>query len=188
MNDYDGSERSRAAEDACFRRNDDERLAWSREVDRISRERAALAQALGAPGTDVVNQLYEHGLRVSSAGVLDWLPAVEVAWTDGANEAERHALCTQFSADDRASDEGLALLDGWLTERPPDGLYVAGRRALRWRVQALEADERPAAVGRLVAICEAVGRAAGGAFGVGALSSGERRRIDVIRRDLEQPI
>jgi hypothetical protein len=91
-----------------------------------------------------------------------------------------------FNVDDRASTEGLALLDGWLTQRPPDEFFVAGRRALKARLGTIEADAREAIVARIVALCEATGRAAGGCFGLGALSSDERQAISGIRQDLER--
>jgi hypothetical protein len=106
---------------------------------------------------------------------------VEVAWLDGADEAERHALRVHFNVDDRASAEGMALLDGWLTERPPDTLFATGRLALRARFLTFGADDREAVLARVLAMCEATGRAAGGYFGVGALSSDERRHISVIQ-------
>jgi hypothetical protein len=163
-----------------------ERLAWSREVDRVSLERVALAEALGEPDTTAINQLHAHGLRASTVDLAEWIPAVEVAWTDGTDEAERHALRTQLSADDLASEAGVDLVDRWLTQRPSAGFFRAARQALRNRLQGLDEDERNATLARIVAKSEAIGRAAGGTFGVGSLSPSERRQIDRIRRELEQ--
>lgn len=185
---FDSPGRPRTAEDEYFWRQDAEILARAGEALRIRVERAALADALGAHDLDAIDQLYSHGLRASTAAVVEWLPAVEVAWLDGMDEAERHALRVQFSSDDRASGAGLALLHGWLTQRPPHRLFAAGRSVLRDRLHALDDEGRGAALARIVAICEAAGRAAGGLFGLGALSSDERRHIELIRRDLAPPL
>jgi hypothetical protein len=185
MDLFDTSDRSRALENEYIRRTEAERLAWSREVERVSLERAALAAALAEDDTDVVNRLYTHGLRASNAAVVEWLPAVEIAWLDGVSASERQVLRTQFAADEQATDAGAALLDEWLTQRPPETLLVAARRALSSRLRALDAGARHATLSRVVSRCEAVGRSAGGAFGIGALSSAERRRIDAIRCALE---
>ena len=48
MAPFDTPDRPRAAEDDYFRRQDEELLASARESQRISRERQALAQALGS--------------------------------------------------------------------------------------------------------------------------------------------
>jgi hypothetical protein len=125
-------------------------------------------------------------MRASNAVLVEWLPAVDVAWLDGADEAERDELRRRFTTDGRATGDGAALLDEWLAHRPARGLFAAGRRALRHRLHGLDDDARRAAIARIVAVCEAAGAAAGGFLGIGALSSDERRHIDFIRRELER--
>lgn len=186
MDNFDSTDRSRLAEDDYFRRQDAEILRRARETDRVASERAELADALGAPDPDTCDQLHACGLRASTAALVEWLPAVEVAWLDGADEGERHALRVHFNVDHRASGEGMALLDHWLTHRPSDESFAAGRQALRARLLTLGVDDREVVLARVLALCEAAGRAAGGFFGVGALSSDERRHISVIREDLER--
>lgn len=188
MVNLDTTDRSRLAEDEYFRRHDAENLQRAREAERAARERAALTEALGAPDPDACRQLHACGLRTSTIALVEWLPAVEVAWLNGTDEAERHALRVHFSSDDRVSAEGMVLLDRWLTLRPPDTLFAAGRRALRARLLTLGADEREALLARVLALCEATGRASGGCFGLGALSSDERSHIAVIQADLERPL
>ena len=185
---FDTTDRSRLAEDEYFRRKDAEILHRAREAERLAGERAALAEALGALDPDSADRLHACGLRASTAALVEWLPAVEVAWLDGADGAERHALRVHFNVDDRTSAEGMALLDGWLTRRPPEALFVAGRLAVKARLHALGAEEREAVLARILGLCEATGRAAGGYFGVGSLSSDERRQITVIQGDLERPL
>jgi hypothetical protein len=148
-------------------------------------EVAALVAALGLGDTEVVETLFRQGVRASTVPALEWLPAVDVCWLDGANAAERHALRVQYAADDRCTPEGLALVDRWLTTRPPAALFTAGRRALRARLAMLDPMARELLVERIVARCEAAGRAAGAGFGVGPLSNLERARIQRLRRDLD---
>jgi len=151
----------------------------------LGTEVAALVAALGLGDGDVVVTLYAHGLRAHTVPLVEWLPAVDVCWLDGADVAERHALRVQYAADDRSTADGLVLIDRWLTERPSARLFEAARRALRARLAALDADARDEMLSRVVARCEAAGRAGGGGFGVGPLSGPERERIRQLRRDLE---
>lgn len=150
-----------------------------------SAEVAALVAALGLGDSMVIGTLYEHGVRAETVPVLEWLPAVDVCWLDGADVAERHALRVQYASDDRSTPEGVELLDRWLTTRPVVSLFAAGRRALRARLALIDPADRGDVVDRIVAMCEAAGRAAGADFGVNALSSTERDRIAQLRRDLE---
>ncbi len=150
-----------------------------------SAEVAALVAAVGLGDSTVIATLHDHGVRGGTVPALDWLPAVDVCWLDGAEVAERHALRVQFAADERSTPEGVELLDQWLTTRPPASLFAAGRRALRARLALLDPADRVEVVDRIVAMCEAAGRAAGADFGVSALSTNERDRIQQLRRDLE---
>ena len=153
-----------------------------------SLEKIALVDALGVTDSSVVDVLYRHGLRAGTAFVLEWLPAVNVCWVDGADAGEQNALRVQLAADDRATVDGLELLDQWLTIRPPAEHFEAARRAIRLRLRGLDEDVRQATLDRIVAICEAAGRAGGASFGVGALSTRERRHIRLLRHELEDAV
>lgn len=150
-----------------------------------SAEVAALVAALGVGDSQVVETLFREGVRAATVPVLEWLPALDVCWLDGADAAERNALRVQYAADDRAIPDGLALMDRWLATPPPAALFAAGRRALRARLAVLDPMEREALIDAIVARCEAAGRAAGAGFGVGPLSRLERTRILRLRRDLD---
>lgn len=148
-------------------------------------EIAGLVAALGLGDGEVIATLHLHGVRAETVPVLEWLPAVDICWLDGADAAERHALRVQFAADDRSTPDGLALLDRWLTARPAQALFDVARQALRARITRLDPADRPEVIRRIIAMCEAAGRAAGSDFGVGALSPVERDRIRQLQRDLE---
>lgn len=106
--------------------------------------------------TQLVNYaLYQ--LDGSPANVVEWIPAIELAWRDGADETDRRALRVQLAADRRASEASIALLEVWLTTRPSKSLLAAGRRALRSLLQTLEDNDRKLAMARIRSNCEAVG-------------------------------
>lgn len=146
-------------------------------------ERAQLMAALDGATLDVVDRLFAHGVRVSTLYALEWLPAVDVCWIDGADADERQALRRHFAADPRATRAGLVLIDDWLTRRPTPQLLAAAWYAISAMLAALDADGRAALMARVVAKCEAAGRAAGG-VGLQAVSAAERRRIEQVRRTL----
>jgi hypothetical protein len=184
MAPFDTPDRPRAAEDDYFRRQDEELLESARESQRVSRERQALAEALGSTDDESVGRLYANGLRASTAVAVEWLPAVEVAWLDGADETERDQLRRRCAVD--AHEEALAQLNAWLVRPPPEHVILAGRRVLYDRLQPLDADARRTALERILGLCEVAGRAAGGVLGFGTLSSDERRHIESVRYDLDQ--
>lgn len=152
-------------------------------------ERRMLGDALGIHDEDVVGPLYALGLRCRTTVLLEWLPAIEVAWIDNVDVHERWELRRQFAEDPRTGTAGVALLTEWLFVRPPHEAMVAARRALRCRLESSDVVSRRQMLDRIVSRCEAVGRSSGGLFGRGALSWNERSRIDVIREALgDEPI
>jgi hypothetical protein len=164
---------------------DAEIIERARRHRQLAREHLALRDALGTRDADVVEQLHAYGLRPTTAPLLlDWLPVVEVAWLDGADDRERTAIRTAFERDDRATAEALTLLDHWLAKRPAEGLFLSARRALADQLAALSDDERQPRLARILDACERVGRITGGFFGAGALSALERRSIDALRAEL----
>lgn len=183
MAQFDTPDRPRAAEDDYFRRQDEAILAKVRESERVSHERQALAQALGSTDAESVERLYASGLRASTAVAVEWLPAVEVAWLDGADEGERDELLRRCATG--APKDALTQLTAWLDRPLSDQVVLAGRRVLYDRLQPLDTEARRSAIERIIGLCELAGRAAGGVLGYGALSSDERSHIESVRHDLD---
>ena len=194
MINSDIHERARRNEDDYFRRRDAELLASAKAAARTreleserERERQALGTALGLHDPAVVIPLYEAGVRAESIGVLEWLPAIEVAWVDGVEMPERDELSRQFSESAGADGAGVSLIHHWLYSRPPQEALSAARHALRHRLTQLDEDNRQALLNRVSSRCEIVGRAAGGWFGIGMVSADERQHIEHIRESLGDP-
>lgn len=184
-------DRARRYEDDYFRRRDAELIAKARaaaarpEPDTASRqERTRLGDALGLHAPHIIEPLYEAGLRSGTIGLLEWLPAIEVAWIDGVDAREREELSRQFEATAGPDGLGVSLLNEWLYGRPPHEAMIAAKQALRHQLDQLDADTRQDALRRIASRCEVVGRVSGGWFGIGTLSDAERTFIERVREDL----
>lgn len=152
-------------------------------------ERRMLGEALGIHDHDVVGPLYTAGLRHETAVLLEWLPAIEVAWIDDVDVHERGELRRQFAEDPRTGTTGVGLLTDWLFVRPPHEAMVAARQALRHRIDSSDVVSGREMRDRIVSRCEAVGRASGGLFGLGALSLEEGGQVVDLREALgDEPI
>lgn len=177
--------RSRRAELDYFHRLDTELVDRARAAHLARQRQDELAAALGTHDAEAVNRLYVWGMRADSAALLEWLPALEVAWLDGADEGERQLFRERFNATAPPA-AARQLLEEWLARRPSHALFAAGRIAIRRRLQRQPEAERLASIDRIVRLCEDAGRAAGGVLGFGALSNDERHHIEYIRHDLER--
>lgn len=190
-------ERARLAEDDYFRRKDAELIERARErraaagapssIERSDDEQA-LAVALGLTDDGIVRSLHAAGLRAVNVALIDWLPAVEVAWVDDVDMHEREELRRQFATDPASDGQSLSLLTEWLFVRPPHEALLAARQALRHRLDGLPEAERRERIQAILRRCEAIGRASGGIFGLGALSWDEQDRIDAVKEALGEEL
>lgn len=186
-------ERARLSENDYFRRQDAallERAARATRRTALEQARAtemrALADALGVHDTELVGALYDEGFRAGRTALLDWMPAIDVAWVDDLDMHERHALRLRIGADPRA-DQGLGLVTEYLFVRPSEALLETVREVLRRQLAAADPAARQERLRSIVSRCEEVGLASGGSWIVGAVSADERLRIAAIRSKLGDP-
>jgi tellurite resistance protein len=110
------------------------------------------------------------------------LPALEVAWSDGAvGKAEGELLKAQLrrhSDGQQPSAEAIAKLDDFLLTRPPDHVFDLARQAAQ--IAMSEAGESRELATRIVAEARAVAEAGGGLLGLGTVSTPERRALDAL--------
>ncbi len=194
MTSTNTNDRARLAEDDYFRRRDAELI----EQARLARQQAtldslaaiearALADALGARDDRLVGALHAAGFRAGNAALLDWLPAIDVAWVDSVDVRERHELRTHIAADPRADAASIALMTEFLFIQPSPELMDAAREVLRHQLAALEPAARHARLDTILERCESVAEASGGVWIVGAVSGAEHRRIAAVRAGLADP-
>jgi hypothetical protein len=180
--------RGRSLEEEYFARRDRELIETQRRKAADAEELHKLGQALGVSDDELLAALREEGLDASQAALVYVLPALEVAWADGAvGKGERDLLHEQLR---RHSDQGqpsanaIAKLDRWLSTRPPDRLFERARRAAHLAVSKVGEAERPALAKRILAEATAVAEASGGLLGLGAVSSPERRALEALAAGL----
>ncbi len=189
--DSGGSKRARVSEDEYFARRDRELIETRRRKEADAAELHRLGEALGLSDAEVLAKLREAGLGPAHVAIVRVLPALEVAWSDGAvGKAEGALLKEQLrrhSDEQQPSAEAVAMLDGFLLARPPDHLFDRARRAAQVAVSAAgEAKGRDLAT-RIVADARAIAEAAGGLLGLGTVSTPERRALDSLAASLGVP-
>ena len=191
MTSTNATDRARLAEDDYFRRKDAELIEQARlgrqqaTVDSLAAiEKRALADAVGVHDDLLVGRLHEAGFRAGNAALLDWLPAIDVAWVDSTLDVrERHELRTHIAADPRADGPSVALMTEFLFIQPSPELMEAARNVLR-RQLAMEPALRDARLDTILERCEQVAEASGGVWIVGSVSAAEHRRIAAVRAGL----
>ena len=173
-------DRGRSLETDYFRRRDQELLERAREQEAAAERRRQLAAALGVDD-QAVTELAALGFDAATAPLLDIVPAIQVAWSDGTLPAAERAVIERILTRPElqpAAQTGGRMVAEWLSRRPRPELFRLATEALRLRVDRLDADSRTQLVSKIIADCKAVATASGGVFGLGALSSAE---ADLIR-------
>ena len=180
----EGKERGRSLEDEYFARRDRELIETQRRLAADAEELRKLGETLGLSDGEVLAALRSEGLDASQAALVFVLPAIEVAWADGAvGKGERDLLHEQLrrhSDQQQPSVQVIARLDGWLSTRPPDRLFEQARRAAQLRVSKTGEAERPALSKQILAEATAVAEASRGLLGLSAVSSPERRALEAL--------
>lgn len=171
------TDRARALGNAFFGACEARRLQSVRQTD----AREALARALGVTPEALPPALIEAGLTVETAPAFELLPLVEVAWADGSVEREERwrVLSHGIGLGLVLGEPAHARIERWLRERPAPELFEAWHALAGARPPAPPGAPDPA---RLRRAAEAVALAAGGIFGLRAISSAEAavlRRLGV---------
>jgi hypothetical protein len=172
-------DRARALENAFLGASEARRLRPARPVD----AREGLAQALGVTPEALPPALLEAGLTAETAPAFELLPLVEVAWADGSVEREERwrVLSHGIGLGLVLGEPAHARVERWLRERPAAELFEAWHLLAGARPPAPPGAPDPE---RLRSAADAVARAAGGVFGLRAISSAEAavlRRLGIAR-------
>jgi len=185
MADEDPSlKKRRASEDEYFARRDRELIETKRRKDADAAELQLLGKALGLSDEDLVNKLRAAGFGPSHVALVPVMPALEIAWSDGAvGKAEGELLKEQlrrYSDGQQPSPEAIAKLDEFLLTRPSDHLFDQARRAAQAAVARASEDKRRELTARMMADAKAVAEAGGGLLGLGTVSTPERRALEAL--------
>jgi hypothetical protein len=180
--------RGRTSEDEYFARVDREALETGRRKAADAAELHRLGEALGVSDEELLVKLREAGFGPAHVALVAVLPALEVAWSDGAvGQAERELLKEQLrlhSDGQQPSAEASAKLDDFLLTRPPNDLFDRARRAAQIALSRAGEDDRRTLATRLMAEARAVAEASGGLLGLGSVSTPERRALDALATSL----
>ena len=142
----------------------DRRLAAALEVPQW------IAECDRRPALDALRRA---GLTPAAAAAVEWLPALEMAWSGGVEPAQRACLLG-LAGESAISPEARALIAAWCDARPDGPAFAAGRAVLKQRVSILPPTAAGALLDHVLDACEAVAGAAGGWMGFGTVSGAER--------------
>ena len=170
----------RTLEDAFFLEKD--RLLVERcvQLERMQRNKEALAEVSGIKDPAVLEQLVRLDVRPETLAALALVPLIEVIWADGkVDDKEREVVL------DHAKKQGITvgsithdLLERWLKQRPEETLMEAWHHYVRAMCDRLDEAGRKNLKDELLRNVRAAAEASGGFFGLRAISKQEKAVIE----------
>ena len=182
-------ERGRALENEFFEKQNRHLIEDLRAAKQRSEDRAELARACGVEDQRVLDMLLDCDVDAETVPALVLVPLLMVAWAymDVAR-AERFAILE--AAADYGIQEGTpayAIVEGWLTVRPPDRLVDAWHDYVEILRQVMDPADRDAFSESIMRRAREVAQAAGGVLGIGPKTSRqEQAALDRLERAFDQ--
>ncbi len=178
--DKDGLRGRRVLEDDYFRKLDRERIERLRAKEEREAARQKLSREAGIDD-ETSDVLLGVGIGADELPALDWIPLVEVAWSDGeVDMPEREAILGAVESDGIAKGHPAHdLLLSWLEERPGSELLQA------WQRHLSSADRSAEQRSEILDRARAVAQASGGMLGIGKVSGAESEALKTIETLLE---
>ncbi len=163
------SDRGKALEEAFFSRQNEELRQRLQQAGDAKAKRAAFAAASGITDDALLDQLIALGIDGDRLAALSLVPLVLVAWADGAIDAKERAavLSGAVEAGLAKGHPSHALLEGWLTHRPPPELLATWKGYIATVSATLDTAERGTLKQELLGRARAVATATGGILGIG---------------------
>jgi hypothetical protein len=178
-------ERGRSLEDDYFRKKDRELVDKIQRAAEAERARSDVGRAAGLSDPALAQELLDLGFTAETVTLLPLVPILQMAWAEGGVSQSERELIVRF-ARSRGIAEGSAAdlqLATWMAKQPSEAVFAGAGRLIRAVLDSgadpgLNADD-------LVAYAEKIASASGGVFGIGKISSEERKLLSGLTDDLK---
>ena len=179
----------RDLENLFFHQQDAALLEQRKELARMERTRKALSDATGITNPHVLQNLVDLEIDVEKAAALAFVPLLEVAWADGELNSKERAAVLAGAAQCGICVGSLpyALVEGWLTCKPPDKLLVVWTHYIRGLCECLSDEEKKALKDALMKQTRTIAQASGGFLGLSKISPAEEDMLIKLDSAFEVP-
>lgn len=167
--------RGRGLEEGYFAKTERERVERLRAEQERAKAQRSLADLFGL-GDESVDFLLDVGILAETLPALDWIPLVEVAWSDGGVDlAEKEVLLAAAEEDGvDFAHPAHQLLRSWIERRPASTLFDA------WKLHVALTGRTPRQREPILDRARAVAHASGGLLGIGTVSGAESQAVKTI--------
>jgi hypothetical protein len=161
-------DRERSLEEQFFKDQERKVLERLRETQARAEAKKALSRETGIADDAVLERLVGLGFTAANLIPLAVVPWLEVAWADGAIDADERAAILG-NLDRTEVPEGSAvreMIEQWLEKRPPREVFESWRAYVRALLPTMKAEDRTWMKERLLKRAHGIAGASGGVFGL----------------------
>lgn len=181
------ADRGRALEEDYFRKKDRELIEKMRAADAVAKARRDLGASTGVSDPALLDELQALGFTPDTVPLLPLIPLVRVAWAEGGVSAEERKKIVDLArargiAAGGAADRQLA---DWLARQPSESVFTRATRLISAVMSRQSTNASSLSADDLVKYCEEIAAASGGLFGIGKVSSEERKLLASIAAELK---
>jgi hypothetical protein len=181
------ADRGRALEEDYFRKKDRELIEKMRAADAAAKARRDLGASTGVGDPALLDELQALGFTPETVPLLPLIPLVRVAWAEGGVSPEERKMIVDLArargiAAGTAADRQLA---DWLDRQPSESVFTRAMRLISAVMSGQSTNASSLSADDLVKYCEEIAAASGGVFGIGKVSSEERKLLSSIAAELK---
>jgi hypothetical protein len=170
-------ERGRALENQFYEKENQAKLAAMKSKLDSQQSKDELRKASGMTDDAVLDKLVGLGLAGNTIAALSLVPLIQVAWADGAIQANERTAILQ-GAHGKGLEQGspgYELLDSWLHKQPDDALFQAWESYIKALTAQLNDEQNRLLRNQIIGFAKMVAAAAGGILGFGKVSASEEK-------------
>jgi hypothetical protein len=179
-------DRRRSQEEEYFQRQEQQLIANVRQGRREEAARRRMAERAGVADPEIVRELESLGYTPETVVLLELVPLLQVAWSEGGVSDRERALIIG-AARGRGIEEGSAAdqqLATWLAMRPSADFCERTLQMIGAILRTRPTNERETSQRDLVSSCMAIASVSGGMLGFGKVSPEEQDVLARISQEL----
>jgi hypothetical protein len=180
-------ERGRSLEEDYFRKKDRELIEKMRQASAAEQDRQEMAKKIGFDNPVLLQELKELGFTPDTVSLLPLVPVLRMAWAEGGITGAERDLLVRL-ARSRGIPEGSEAdrqLAAWMTRQPDESVFTRAGRLIRAMLDSRSPETSDLSADELVEYCERIAAASGGIFGIGRVSTEEKKLLSSIAEDLK---
>jgi hypothetical protein len=170
----------RTLEDAFFLEQDRKLIEKRAELQKMQRNKEALAAVSGIKDETVLEQLVRLNVSPETLAALAVVPLIEVVWADGRVDEKERAVVLEHAKKQGIQPGSIEhdLLERWLHQRPGDDLLMAWQHYVEAICERMTPEQRAALKQELLRDVRAAAEISGGFLGFGAISPEEKAVLE----------